>query len=89
MEPPNNGHIGDRPLVPCREVVPISEVGIGQLAPRPCYARVVLLPDHTMFGRHMASTLLEPCSNGKHSTAMAIMRINVPDIMENRGSVRS
>ena len=26
MEPPNNGHSGDRPLVHCREVVPISEV---------------------------------------------------------------
>ncbi len=25
-EPPNNGHIGDRSLVLCREVVPISEV---------------------------------------------------------------
>ena len=26
VEPPNNGHIGDRSLVLCREVVPISEV---------------------------------------------------------------
>ena len=26
METPNNGHSGDRPLVHCREVVPISEV---------------------------------------------------------------
>ena len=26
VEPPNNGHSGDRPLVHCREVVPISEV---------------------------------------------------------------
>ena len=26
VEPPNNGHIGDRPLVHCREVVPILEV---------------------------------------------------------------
>ena len=26
MEPPNNGHSGDRPVVHCREVVPISEV---------------------------------------------------------------
>ena len=26
MEPLNNGHSGDRPLVHCREVVPISEV---------------------------------------------------------------
>lgn len=26
MEPLNNGHEGDRPLVCCREVVPISEV---------------------------------------------------------------
>ena len=26
MEPPNNGHIRDRSLVLCREVVPISEV---------------------------------------------------------------
>ena len=25
MDPPNNGHSGDRPLVHCREVVPISE----------------------------------------------------------------
>ena len=26
VAPPNNGHSGDRPLFPCREVVPISEV---------------------------------------------------------------
>ena len=26
-EPPNNGHSGDRPLVHCREVVPISKIG--------------------------------------------------------------
>ena len=26
VEPLNNGHSGDRPLVRCREVVPISEV---------------------------------------------------------------
>ena len=26
VEPPNNGHIGGRSLVHCREVVPISEV---------------------------------------------------------------
>ena len=26
VEPPNNGHSGDRPLVNCRKVVPISEV---------------------------------------------------------------
>ena len=26
VEPLNNGHSGDRPLVHCREVVPISEV---------------------------------------------------------------
>ena len=25
MEPPNNGHFGDMPLVLCREVVPFSE----------------------------------------------------------------
>ena len=25
VEPPNNEHSGDRPLVHCREVVPISE----------------------------------------------------------------
>ena len=25
VDPPNNGHSGDRPLVHCREVVPISE----------------------------------------------------------------
>ena len=26
VEPPNNGHFGDNNFVPCREVVPISEV---------------------------------------------------------------
>ena len=34
MEPPNNGHSGDRPLVYCREVVPISEV-------KPCMLQLV------------------------------------------------
>ena len=34
MEPPNNGHSGDRPLVHCREVVPISEV-------KPCMLQLV------------------------------------------------
>ena len=27
VEPPNNGHIGGRSLVRCKEAVPISEVG--------------------------------------------------------------
>ena len=31
VEPPNNGHSGDRPLVHCREVVPISEGTYNQL----------------------------------------------------------
>ena len=26
VKPPNKGHIGDRPIVPCREVVLFSEV---------------------------------------------------------------
>ena len=26
VKPPNKGHIGDRPVVPCREVVLFSEV---------------------------------------------------------------
>ena len=34
MEPLNNGHSGDRPLVHCREVVPISEV-------KPCMLQLV------------------------------------------------
>ena len=29
VKPPNKGHIGDGPVVPCREVVLFSEVPIG------------------------------------------------------------
>ena len=32
VEPPNNGHSGDRPLVHCREVVPISEAVMHAIA---------------------------------------------------------
>ncbi len=53
--PHADGHIGDRSLVLCREVAPISEVGIKQLAPIPRCARVVSLPDYTMLGHLMAS----------------------------------
>ena len=57
MEPLNNGHSGDRPLVHCREVVPISEVSecmhgtmSWEQAVRPFYGGCLLLRVSTIGG---------------------------------------
>ncbi len=44
VEPPNNGRIGGRSLVLCREVVPISEVGIEQTRSQTTLCLVSLVP---------------------------------------------
>ncbi len=43
-EPLNNGLIGDRPLVLCREVVPFSEVGVEQICSQTMLCLASLVP---------------------------------------------
>ncbi len=96
VEPPNNGHIGDRSLVLCREVVPFSEVGIEQTRSQTtlCWASLVpRLPrlgcvrSHCVrpkprYGPSSRIARVAPlCWNGQHSTATAIMCINVRAIV--------
>ncbi len=44
VQAPNNGHIGDRSLVLCKEVVPISEVGIEQTRSQTTLCLASLVP---------------------------------------------
>ncbi len=62
MQPLSIGHIGDRSLVLCREVVLISEFGIERLAPRPRYVWLASSPGFPVWVRpltlHAAQTTL-------------------------------
>ncbi len=96
VEPPINRHIGDRSLVLCREVVPISEVGIEQTRSQTTLCLGTLVPSYMQYGCTSSLPLIvllarvaPHCWNWKHNMAMAITCKNVSAITGNRGSVRS
>ncbi len=60
MEPPNDGHIGDKSLVLCRDVVPITRrLALSKFTLRPCYDCLASSPGFPVWMRlHAAQTML-------------------------------
>ncbi len=87
VEPLNNGHIGDRSHVLCREVVPISEVGIEQTRSQTTICLASLVPRLPHLGAPAPIAYGRDNAIGRLLTSLCL--IGIDECVSHRGTIRS